>query len=141
MCPFSRNDGVLLSDSPPTFEKKLAPQLARSHPDLPVYIIESVYGALLADPPKSNTALSSNVGRLLTSIVAVCRLRAQPGAGRQLISDIFGRRKAYRDGSYKTAKGIDIKGGKWLATDEGRIKLLDAVDRLIAAIGNNGMYI
>lgn len=108
------SDGVLLSDSPPPFETKLAAKLAHSHPDLPIYIIESVYGALLADPPKSNTALNSNVSRVLTSIVAVCCLRAQSGAGRQLISHIFGLQKAYLDGSYKTAKGTDIKGGKWL---------------------------
>jgi hypothetical protein len=69
--PFHGSDEVLLSDSPPPFETKLSAKLAHSYPDLPVYIIESVYGALLADPPKSDTALNSNVGRVLTSIVAV----------------------------------------------------------------------
>ncbi|KKA22317.1 Conserved mitochondrial protein [Rasamsonia emersonii CBS 393.64] len=84
------------------FEVKLVEKLALSHPDLPIHILESEYGNLFSDPQKPpNGAVPAKVGRVLTSIVAVACLRAQTGVGPQVVSHIFGLRKAYEDGTYK----------------------------------------
>jgi hypothetical protein len=116
------------------FETKLAEKLGRSHPDLPVHIIEGEYGNLFADPsPALPGTMPATVGRVLTSIVAVACLRAQTGVGPQVVSHLFGLRKAFEDG---TAKAEDaVPGGEWLASDEGSIWLLNVVDRIVEAIG------
>ncbi|KAL1965498.1 hypothetical protein VTN77DRAFT_5754 [Rasamsonia byssochlamydoides] len=117
------------------FETKLVDKLALSHPDLPVHILESEYGNLFADPPTPPNGVPAKVGRVLTSIVAVACLRAQTGVGPQVISHVFGLRKAYEDGSFKAAGEEEIQGGEYLATDEGSIWLLEIVDRIVEAIG------
>jgi hypothetical protein len=77
--------------------------------------------------------MPATVGRVLTSIVAVACLRAQTGVGPQVVSHVFGLRKAFEDGS---AKAEDVvPGGEWLASDEGSIWLLSIVDRIVEAIG------
>lgn len=118
------------------FEVKLVEKLALSHPDLPIHILESEYGNLFSDPQKPpNGAVSAKVGRVLTSIVAVACLRAQTGVGPQVVSHIFGLRKAYEDGTYKAEGEEEIQGGEWLASNEGSIWLLEMVDRIVEAIG------
>ncbi|KAK4503212.1 hypothetical protein PRZ48_006640 [Zasmidium cellare] len=113
------------------FSAKLSAKLAQSHPDLPVHIIESEYGCLFSDPPGPTSY--PNVGRVLTSIIAVACLRAQSGVGPQVVSHVFGLRKAFEDG---TAEGEDeVPGGKWLAGNEGSLWLLEQVDRVVEAIG------
>ncbi|KAF2165365.1 hypothetical protein M409DRAFT_67222 [Zasmidium cellare ATCC 36951] len=119
------------------FSTKLSTKLAQSHPDLPVHIIESEYGCLFSDPPSTSTASNAapcpNVGRVLTSIIAVACLRAQSGVGPQVVSHVFGLRKAFEDG---TAEGEDVvPGGKWLASNEGSLWLLEQVDRIVHALG------
>jgi hypothetical protein len=115
------------------FEEKLVDKLSQSHPDLPIHIIYSHYGPLLADFPTHVSG--AKVGRALTSMVAVACLRAQTGVGPQVTSHIFGLRKAYEDGSYKAEGEEEVKGGEWLASDEGSMWILKSVDAIVEAIG------
>ncbi|KAJ6137596.1 hypothetical protein N7471_004082 [Penicillium samsonianum] len=112
------------------FDKKLFNKLADSHPDLPVHILHSNYGALLSDPERDTGA---SAGRILTSIVAVSCLRAQSGVGPQVLSHVFGLRKALEDGSWVN----DVEGeqaARWLASDEGNMWILNSVDAIVEAI-------
>jgi len=84
------------------FEQKLLGELAASHPDLPVHILTGHYALLLSNPPpedagEANTS-PAGVGRVLTSLVAIACLRAQTGVGPQVLSPVFGLRKALEDG-------------------------------------------
>lgn len=88
------------------------------------------YGALFSDPPELN---KGKVGRVLTSVVAVACLRAQTGVGPQVTSHVFGLRKAFEDGSAKGEE--EVEGGEWLAGEEGNAWLLQAVDRIVEALG------
>ncbi|KAK5136682.1 hypothetical protein LTR08_002335 [Meristemomyces frigidus] len=115
------------------FSSKLTAKLAQSHPDLPVFIIEGEYGALFSDPAFTGPSPPPNVGRVLMSIVAVACLRAQTGVGPQVVSHIFGLRKAYEDGSAEAEE--EVEGGKWLAGNDGSLWLLEQVDRIVEAIG------
>ncbi|KAE9381069.1 hypothetical protein N431DRAFT_439962 [Stipitochalara longipes BDJ] len=117
------------------FDSKLFSKLADSHPDLPVFILNHEYGALFADPPVLGHETGAKVGRVLTSIVAVACLRAQTGVGPQVVSHVFGLRKAYEDESFKASGEFPVEGGEWLATDEGNVWLLGAVDRIVEALG------
>lgn len=119
------------------FTDKLTAKLAQSHPDLPVFIVEGEYGALFSEPPFPASAQSNfdpasipNVGRLTTSIFAVAVLRAQGGVGPQIVSHVFGLRKAFEDGTDKLES--DAEGAEWLAGDEGSCWLLEQVDRIVA---------
>ncbi|KAJ5550744.1 hypothetical protein N7461_005442 [Penicillium sp. DV-2018c] len=120
------------------FEKRLYDKLADSHPDLPVQILHSNYGALLSDPERTTGA---SAGRILTSIVAVACLRAQSGVAPQVISHIFGLRKALDDGSWVN----DVESeetARWLASDEGNLWILNSVDAIVEAIsqGNGSNF-
>jgi hypothetical protein len=44
-------------------------------------------------------------------------------------------RKAYEDESFKANGEFAVEGGEWLASDEGNIWLLGAVDRIVEALG------
>jgi len=112
------------------FDQKLADKLAQSHPDMAEYIIGAHYGSLLGNSPPG-----SKVGRVLTSVVAMACLRAQTGVGPQLISHVFGLRKAYNDGTAEAEE--EVEGGKWLASDEGSMWLLEKTDEITSAIGEN----
>ncbi|OAP60711.1 hypothetical protein AYL99_05713 [Fonsecaea erecta] len=109
------------------FEEKLLDKLAQSHPNLPVHILSGHYSNLLADPP-SDAPLQ--VGRVLTSLAAIACLRAQTGVGPQVVSHVFGLRKAYQDGSAEK----DVEGGEWLATDEGNQWILNCIDEIVRAL-------
>lgn len=117
------------------FSDKLTAKLASSHPDLPVFIIESEYGALFSDPPSTpeNEPHGAKVGRVLTSVIAVACLRAQTGVGPQVLSHVFGLRKAFEDGTAESEQ--EVQGGKWLASNEGSTWLLETTDKVVAAIG------
>lgn len=115
------------------FDEKLISKLSESHPDLPVHILNSHYGPILSDP--SSPPPAAKVGRVLTSVVAIACLRAQTGVGPQVTSHIFGLRKAYEDGSYKAEGEEDVEGGRWLASDEGNMWILESVDKVVQAIG------
>jgi hypothetical protein len=119
------------------FDAKLIDKLAESHPDLPVHILGSHYGPLLSDPSGERNGLAS-VGRGLTSIVAVACLRAQTGVGPQVLSHVFGLRKAIEQGAHKSeAVTEDVDGIEKLASDEGCEWILNSVDRIAKAIGGN----
>lgn len=104
---------------------------------MPVFIIEGEYGALFSDPvsPGGREPKIPNVGRVLMSILAVAVLRSQTGVGPQVVSHIFGLRKAYEDGTAEAAGEEEVVGGKWLASNEGSLWLLEQVDGIVAAIG------
>ncbi|CAK4034325.1 Hypothetical predicted protein [Lecanosticta acicola] len=115
------------------FSDKLTAKLAQSHPDLPVHIIEAEYGCLFSDPPTPKDPERPGVGRALTSIIAVACLRSQSGVGPQVVSHVFGLRKAFEDGSAEPEE--EIQGGKWLASNEGSLWLLEQVDSIVHALG------
>ncbi|KAF6811006.1 conserved mitochondrial protein [Colletotrichum musicola] len=117
------------------FENKLYDKLAQSHPDLPVHILHSHYAGLLSEP-KERGGLAS-CGRILTSVVAISCLRAQTGVGPQVLSHVFGLRKAFDDGSVKNDNQADIEGAEWLASDEGSEWILKSVDSITEAIGGS----
>ncbi|KAK1052435.1 hypothetical protein LTR12_014793 [Friedmanniomyces endolithicus] len=114
------------------FSQKLTSKLAQSHPDLPIFIIEGEYGALFSDPPNPSPNIP-NIGRVLMSLVAVSVLHAQTGVGPQVVSHMFGLRKAFEDGTADAEEAVE--GGRWLAGDEGGMWLLQQVDGIVGAIG------
>ncbi|KAF2093568.1 hypothetical protein NA57DRAFT_47819 [Rhizodiscina lignyota] len=116
------------------FEDKLLEKLAVAHPDLPIHIVNSEYGLLFSDPPGRDAPPGQAVGRIATSAVAVAALRAQTGVGPQVISHIFGLRKALDDGSWEDNTQNE-EGARWLASDEGGIWILESVDEIVEAIG------
>ncbi|ORY18326.1 hypothetical protein BCR34DRAFT_621456 [Clohesyomyces aquaticus] len=114
-------------------ENKLEAKLADAHPDLPVFIISGEYGALFTDPPRRTGA---NVGRITTSLVAIACLRAQQGVGPQVLSHVYGLRKAFEDGTWKTeAEPGTEEAMKWLASDEGCTWALEKVDEVVESLG------
>lgn len=119
------------------FESKLLDKLADSHPDLPVHILGSHYGPLLADPPAEVRHGLASVGRGLTSIVAIACLRAQTGVGPQVLSHVFGLRKGVEQGAHLTEAAQDAEGIERLASDEGCQWILKSVDSISEAIGSN----
>ena len=82
-------------------------------------------------------AIRPNVGRVLTSVMAVAVLRAQSGVGPQVVSHVFGLRKAFEDGSAEREGEVPIEGGKWLASDEGSQWLIEQVDKIVTALGGS----
>ncbi|KAH8811229.1 hypothetical protein F5884DRAFT_781555 [Xylogone sp. PMI_703] len=116
------------------FETKLLDKLAQSHPDLPVYILNSNYTTLLSDPPGQQVP-GAKVGRVLTSILGISCLRAQTGVGPQVVSHCFGLRKALKDGTYRAPGEEEVPGFEWLASDEGNQWILRSVDSIVDAIG------
>ncbi|CZR51314.1 probable conserved mitochondrial protein [Phialocephala subalpina] len=119
------------------FDSKLFSKLADSHPDLPIFIVNHEYGALFADPPELGHQIrpGAKIGRVLTSVVAVACLRAQTGVGPQVTSHVFGLRKAFEDESFKAEGESKVEGGEWLASEEGNTWLLEAIDRIVEALG------
>ncbi|KAI1349475.1 hypothetical protein F5Y01DRAFT_185263 [Xylaria sp. FL0043] len=115
------------------FERKLLDRLAQSHPDLPVHILNGHYSNLLANP--RDVRKDEPVGRVLTSLVAIACLRAQTGVGPQVVSHVFGLRKAYEYGQAQAEGERPVEGGEWLASDDGNLWLLESVDKLVHAIG------
>ncbi|KAK8904856.1 hypothetical protein QC760_007190 [Botrytis cinerea] len=114
------------------FETKLLNKLAESHPDLPVFILNS-YSSLFTDPSVSSRPVK--IGRVLTSLIGITCLRAQTGVGPQVTSHVFGLRKAFEDGTYKAAGEEPVEGGEWLAGEEGNAWILNTVDKIVEAIG------
>ncbi|KAL6788516.1 hypothetical protein J3E68DRAFT_415113 [Trichoderma sp. SZMC 28012] len=123
------------------FEDKLVDKLGTSHPDLPVVILNCHYGPLLSDPDGRR-----GVGRVMTSLVAVASLRAQTGVGPQVLSHVFGLRKAVDDGSFKDDLVVEDggeeereseEGVRWLAGDEGGEWMLKTVDRIVEGLGGS----
>ncbi|KAI5305064.1 riboflavin kinase [Ascosphaera pollenicola] len=119
------------------FEQKLVDKLARSHPDMPVIILQNNYAALLSNPDTSRGKIDVKgrpVGRLATSLMAISCLRAQTGCAPQVLSHIFGIRKALEDGTW-TQDAESQDGADWLASNEGNMWILQSVDEIVEAIG------
>lgn len=114
--------------------EKLLKILGTSHPDLPVFIVESEYGPLFSSPASFSLPIDSaaektepswEVNRLRTSLVAISALRAQGGVGPQVTSHVWGLMKA-KDSI--EAKDIHHKGLQWLCTEEGAEWVVKTVD-------------
>lgn len=136
--PVRKQDGLALWDSVYLgFERKLLDKLAQSHPDLPVHILNGHYSNLLSNPRGVSApgGPGATVGRVLTSLVAIACLRTQTGVGPQVVSHIFGLRKAYENGDAQAEGEHPVEGGAWLATEDGNIWLLENIDRLVNVIG------
>ena len=123
-------------------DQKLLDKLAESHPDLPVHILSSHYGPLFTDPPNHGADGLANVGRVLTSLVGIACLRSQTGVGLQVVSHVFGLRKALSDGTWLPATATEsdkesVKGVEWLATNEGSEWLLESIDSIVGALGGS----
>ncbi|SPO04782.1 related to conserved mitochondrial protein [Cephalotrichum gorgonifer] len=121
------------------FEDKLVDRLARSHPDLPVHILNSHYAPILSDPAPEARGNLAGTGRILTSLIALACLRAQTGVGPQVLSHVFGLRKAIEDGTYKAEGQEEVVGAEWLAGDEGSEWILRTVDSISEALGPNDL--
>ncbi|KAK3388738.1 hypothetical protein B0T20DRAFT_101638 [Sordaria brevicollis] len=120
-------------------DAKLEAKLAEAHPDLPVHILGSHYGPLLSDPEERNGL--GTVGRTLTSVVAIACLRAQTGVGPQVLSHVFGLRKAVEQGAHTEEfkqKGEEAEGMERLASDEGCEWILKSVDAISEAMAQEG---
>lgn len=66
--------------------------------------------------------------------MAIACLRAQSGVAPQVLSHVFGLRKALEDGSW--ASDVESESGaRWLASDEGNEWILNSVDKIVKAIG------
>ncbi len=113
---------------------KLLAKLAESHPDLPIHILNSHYGALLSDPFQTAPSGHFKVGRVLTSVVAMACLRAQQGVGPQVTSHVFGLKKALLDGGGSDGESA-LQGQDWLTSDEGVEWILQSVDEVSAVVG------
>lgn len=137
-----KSDGLSLWDSVYAgFERKLLKKLSQSHPDLPVHILQAHYANLLSNPSRGSyidgteKPRETHVGRVLTSLVAIACLRAQTGVAPQVISHVFGLRKAYENGDAEAEGEVEVGGGKWLSGEEGNKWLLEWIDELVRAIG------
>ncbi|KAI3396073.1 hypothetical protein diail_490 [Diaporthe ilicicola] len=121
------------------FDEKLAARLADSHPDLPVHILGSHYAPLLSNPEGADRGGLATVGRVLTSLVAIACLRAQTGVGPQVLSHVFGLRKAVQQGIHarEAESEAEREGIEWLAGDEGGEWVLRSIDGIVEAIGSN----
>ena len=127
------------------FEDKLVAKLAESHPDLPVHILSSHYGPLLANPASEGgdeeARQLGTVGRCLTSVVAIACLRAQTGVGPQVLSHVYGLRKGVEQGWAEreyAAGGVEPgekEGIRNVASNEGLEWILNSVDNIAKAIG------
>ncbi|KAI1775859.1 mitochondrial protein [Hypoxylon cercidicola] len=132
-----KRDGLALWDSVYVgFERKLLDKLAQSHPDLPVHILNGHYSNLLSNPRGATPpgGPGNKVGRVLTSLVAIACLRAQTGVGPQVVSHVFGLRKAYDNGDAHAAGEEPVEGGSWLATEDGNVWILENIDKLVNVI-------
>ncbi|KAL8286671.1 hypothetical protein RQP46_004199 [Phenoliferia psychrophenolica] len=116
--------------------EKLLVKLAESHPDLPVHILASHYGALLSDPPLPTIPGHYKIGRVLTSVVAIACLRSQQGVTPQVTSHVYGLKKALEEGS----EGNGVQGEKWLVTDEGCEWVLNSVDAIVREVAPAGSF-
>lgn len=137
-----KSDGLSLWDSVYYgFERKLLDKLGQSHPDLPVHIISGHYASLLSNPSRhtyidgEEKPKETHVGRVLTSLVAIACLRAQTGVGPQVVSHVFGLRKAYERGDAEKEGEVKVQGGEWLSGEEGNKWMLEWIDELVKGIG------
>ena len=93
------------------------------------------------DGGTGDAGVGAGVGFMGTSVVAVACLRAQTGVGPQVVSHVFGLRKAFDatagPGGAEAVRAAEteVEGAHWLASDEGSVWLLELVDRIVEALG------
>ncbi|KAH8881674.1 hypothetical protein GQ53DRAFT_754127 [Thozetella sp. PMI_491] len=135
--PSSKRGRALWDSVYTPFENKLYDKLAESHPDLPVHILGSHYGPLLSNPDERGRL--ATVGRSLTSILAIACLRSQTGVGPQVLSHVFGLRKAVEQGAHQAEfeAAEEVDAVVRLASEEGSEWILNSLDRISEAIGPN----
>lgn len=104
-----------------------------------MHILGCHYAGLLSDPAGVDRGGLAGVGRVLTSLVAVAALRAQTGVGPQVLSHVYGLRKAIDRGFHEreAESEEERRGMEWLAGDEGNEWILKSVDGIVEAVGNN----
>lgn len=110
--------------------KKLIAKLTASHPDLAVHILNSHYGPLLSDPAPQPGIYQ--LGRVLTSVVAIAALRAQTGVGPQVTSHVYGLKKSILEGG--GGNGDVLQGQEWLTSDDGVSWVIESVDDVAKAV-------
>ncbi|PLW09623.1 hypothetical protein PCANC_24951 [Puccinia coronata f. sp. avenae] len=106
-------------------DEKLLSKLAAAHPDLPVHILHSHYGPLLSDPSNH----SGPIGRVGTSLIAVGTLRASGHLGPQLLSHVYGLKKAGEELALVGEPSLG-QGTQWLTSDHGAEWIIRSIDRL-----------
>lgn len=112
-------------------DEKLRAKLAAAHPDLPVHILHSHYGPLLSDPPTNR----GPIGRIGTSLIAIGTLRAAQHLGPQLLSHVYGLRKAAEELPSRPEPSLGA-GTDWLTSDDGAQWIISAIDRLSTLVSN-----
>ena len=112
-------------------DEKLRAKLAAAHPDLPVHILHSHYGPLLSDPPTN----PGPVGRIGTSLIAIGTLRAAQHLGPQLLSHVYGLRKAAEELPSRPEPSLG-SGTDWLTSDDGAHWIISAIDRLSSLVSS-----
>lgn len=115
-------------------DEKLIDKLSSAHPDLPIHILNSHYGPLLSDPESS----PGPIGRMGVSLIAIGTLRAASHLGPQLLSHVYGLKKAGEElagvGERSLGQG---EGIQWLTSDEGAQWVLSSIDRLVHLISTS----
>lgn len=130
--PVQRAARALWDDIYEPHAAKLIDVLGRSHPDMPVFILDGEYGPLFSPPHMfrqegSVEVPSWEVGRIRTSLAALSALRAQGGVGPQVTSHVYGLIK----GAASIVKGDPHEQGlRWLTTQEGASWVLETVSDL-----------
>ncbi|KAK4056991.1 hypothetical protein OIO90_001891 [Microbotryomycetes sp. JL221] len=154
------NSKHLWKDIYKPLDEKLLNKLGTSHPDLPIVILEANYGLLLSNPRKqdvkqmlgsskeapesTSTVQSRMTGRVLTSVIAIACLRAQGGVGPQVLSHVFGLKKAalsleeeesIRQNTNETDDERVTKHERaFLTSDEGCEWVLNSVDDIVKLV-------
>jgi hypothetical protein len=114
--------------------KTLLQKLGAYHPDLPRTIVNHHYGPILSRYSEkfSTREFEPKVGRILTSIVACCCLRAQRGASMQLTSHVHGLLNAYKtDVAGEELIYVDLN--RFFSRDKGVMTLLLWTDQIVDA--------
>lgn len=113
-------------------DQKLIAKLSLAHPDLPVHILHSHYGPLLSDPSHD----PGPVGRIGTSLIAIGTLRAAGQLGPQLLSHVYGLRKAGEELAESGEPSLG-QGTQWLTSDAGAEWVISGIDQLVRLVLNS----
>ncbi|KAI7939500.1 hypothetical protein MJO29_014236 [Puccinia striiformis f. sp. tritici] len=114
-------------------DQKLISKLSMAHPDLPIHILHSHYGPLLSDPADN----AGPIGRIGTSLIAVGTLRAAGHLGPQLLSHVYGLKKAGEELNPHGGEPSLGPGIEWLTSDAGAEWIINGIDRLSLLISNS----
>jgi hypothetical protein len=110
----------------------LESKLMAAHPDLPIYIINYLYGGLFSN---SDYGGRTKLDRITISLFAIACLRVQQGARLQLLGHIRGLKAALKDGSWRSEHRASPQDAiEWLVSDEGCVWILSKIDELVRAI-------